>query len=708
MEKQTLTEGQETLVQKKRYKWQLLYIFLASELVMAYSALGYIDIQPIPLSLVPIIVVQGALYLGVRESLILGTVFGLTNMWRTGIGSVSYVDMVFSPPLSGKPLESILLSVVTRAMFGLIAGLLFQSIRKRKNYTTLDLLFATLLSLGAHGAIVYASMRIFFPEAFMQAMQFTPKSFCLHVLLAYVLPALHTVFMDRICHHPRVQELFSQGRRVIINRNGHVRKKRRVIVLASTLVTATVLILIHVYLRLHLVFQTHWILVNKAAWIAVAQILLQLFIALLAVFYIIYIVMIIVFEFSEVRKQENLKLSKALAEIEAYQKVVEQALEEARSASEAKTQFISRMSHDIRTPLNAIIGLSAIEMDNNKGKTENTDTYKKIWKSGNYLLGLVNDILDLSKIESESVELHNEPFSVSNCIDDIYIILREQIEEKQIYFSYCSRGLQTQAVWMDAMRFQQIFMNLISNSVKYNRVGGIIEVDSEMVEEEDDLIRITMKVRDSGVGMKPEFMKIMFEPYSQEEAKNESKGTGLGLAIVKNLVDMFHGTIEVKSKLDEGTEFVLVFHAKKATQEPGLTKKIQVEEQLLIGRRVLLVEDNLINIEVGSTLLKKKGIEVEVAQNGMQAVEQFMLRSEGYYDAILMDIFMPVMDGNKATRKIRSLDRTDASTIPIIAMTANALESDMKVSLESGMNDYLTKPIKPEYLYSTLAKWFCK
>lgn len=696
---------QDTKAQIKKIRRYNFIAFFSLEIIMSYSILGYIQIEPISITLVPIIVVQGALYLGIKESVFLGLIFGLTSMWKANTAPLSYTDQLFSPALSGKPLESIILSIGTRVAFGLIAGILVWFMKKRRPYQWYDLFIVTNISFTIHAGLIFACIGIFFPSSVGTATDFSAQQLFLSILFGYLIPSIFINVMDKIFHLTYVQNLFEESRKVFYLRLHRKIDRGRFKYVEIALLIVTVFILIHAYQRIQNVFRSQEIEVSIHIWNGITQVLLQLFLAIIAIFYLIFIFMILAFEFSEVRRQENMKLSKALEENEKYRQQVEQALEEARRASEAKTQFLSRMSHDIRTPLNAIIGYSAIGMEESQGEKNEPASYEKIWKSGNYLLGLINDILDLSKIESDAVEFNLEPLVVSNCIDDMYMILKEQINERKLYFSYCSRGLQNQPVLLDSMRFQQIIMNLLSNAIKYSREGGIIEVESNLEELENEMIRIECKVRDSGIGMSAKFMKVMYEPYRQEEAKNESKGSGLGLAIVKNLVELMHGTLSVRSKVNEGTEFTITIDAQKAKLQTKENKDMDMRESTLTGKRVLLVEDNDINIDVSTIILRKKGILVEVAQNGAIAVEAFEQHEPGYYDAILMDIYMPVLDGNKATAKIRTLDRDDAKKIPIIAMTANALEGEVREAFSVGMTAYLTKPIRPEKLYATLQQW---
>ena len=385
---------------------------------------------------------------------------------------------------------------------------------------------------------------------------------------------------------------------------------------------------------------------------------------------------------------------------------LEQALRDAQQASAAKSDFLSRMSHEIRTPMNAIIGLSDIAV--NETTEEHIRNYlEKIHSSGDYLLGLINDILDMSKIESEKIELYPEPFTTKECIDNIVTILRPQMQKKNIAFHFATKGLTESGIWVDKLRFQQILLNLISNSVKFCKENGTIIVVAEEIAHSETTVTGRYTLTDNGIGMSEEFLERAFEPFSQEklESAKQYAGTGLGLAIVKNLVTLMGGTIQVSSKLGQGTKFVIELESKFATPEDFHVEKEQQKTYDFQGKRILLAEDNAINREIVKNILGKQGILVDEAVDGQEAVEQFQKKGNGYYQAILMDIRMPIMDGLEATAAIRSLSQADALVIPIIALTANAFKEDMRESMRAGMNEHLAKPIEPAQLYDILSKY---
>jgi len=377
-----------------------------------------------------------------------------------------------------------------------------------------------------------------------------------------------------------------------------------------------------------------------------------------------------------------------------------------KRANAAKTDFLSRMSHDMRTPMNGILGMTALTIDQPGLSQEARANLSAIRDSSNYLLSLINDTLDMSRIEGRKVELHKEPVRAAELITHTLsgISLSAQTKGIKIIMKY--KGFQNDFINVDRVRVQQIFTNLLSNAVKFTPGYGKIECLLECLSRESGCCLVRITIRDSGVGMSEEFLQHAFEPFAQEPNSQSNKyaGTGLGLPIVQNLVHLMGGSITLCSKLNEGTAVTveLPFELLEEYQPPVSDDAAAFFD--LQGRRVLLCEDHPLNATITAKLLSKVGVEVEHAEDGQQGVDLFIQRSAGYYDAILMDIRMPVMDGLSATRAIRALRKSDAKTIPIIAMTANAFDFDVKASLSAGMDAHLDKPVDPEKLYRTLAE----
>lgn len=523
---------------------------------------------------------------------------------------------------------------------------------------------------------------------------------------------------------------------------------------------------------------------------------------------------------------------------------LEKAREEAVHATRAKSEFLSNMSHDIRTPMNAIVGMTAIAVANIDDKKQIQNCLKKITLSSKHLLGLINDVLDMSKIESGKLTLHIEQISLREVMDSIVNIVQPQIKEKKQHFSVHIRNVEAEDVYCDSVRLNQVLLNFLSNAIKFTPEGGYVEIS--LYEEPspigDTYVRVHIKVKDNGIGMSDEFKKTIFEAFTREDSKRVQKteGTGLGMAITKYILDAMGGTVEVNSKQGEGTEFHVILDLEKVlvqeeemilpdwhmlvvdddeqlcesvihalkdiginaewaldgeaavelvkerhkqqndfqiilldwklpgmdgietarrirtqmggdipillisaydwneieheAREAGITGFIskplfkstlfyglrqfaetdnEIETQLsekeidLTGRKILLAEDNDLNWEIAEALLTERGLELEWAENGQICVDKFKRSPVGFYDAVLMDIRMPVMTGHEAAREIRALDREDAD-IPIIAMTADAFEEDIKRCMESGMNAHVAKPIDIREVERQLDKFIKK
>jgi len=379
---------------------------------------------------------------------------------------------------------------------------------------------------------------------------------------------------------------------------------------------------------------------------------------------------------------------------------------EAMAASEAKSEFLSRMSHDIRTPLNGIIGMTYFA-GKQPNPPETRDCLAKIDTSSKFLLGLVNDILDMSKAESGKIELHPEPYRPEDFLAYLDAVVVPLCRDKNQHFVIDTQPLPGVVVLLDPLRINQVFFNLLSNAVKFTPEGGTIVFRLHQHIAEDGRLAMDAEVSDSGIGMSEAFQKVLFEPFRQEGRSDvsESRGSGLGLAIVKKMLDLMGGTISVRSRIGEGTSFFL--HASfdwipESEAENEKAAETETRPASLTGRHILLCEDHPLNQEIARALLEERGCVVEIADNGQDGVEQFRRSRVGFYDAILMDIRMPVMDGYEATRQIRALARADARTVPIVAMTADAFSDDVQKCLAAGMNGHIAKPIEPEQMAATI------
>lgn len=388
-----------------------------------------------------------------------------------------------------------------------------------------------------------------------------------------------------------------------------------------------------------------------------------------------------------------------------HQENLEKALARAEAAAQAKTDFLSRMSHDIRTPLNGIIGMTEI------AKKANTDPaiddyLATIHASGHFLLNLINDILDVVKIESGHLELHEKPAALEEFTATVNAVVMPLMKEKGLHFIY-KMDHSIPFVQIDLVRFSQIFFNLLSNSAKYTPRGGKVCFTSQVMSRTEQTAQVQFIVSDTGKGMSPEFLTRLFNPFEQEANSNDGQqwqGTGLGLAIVKDLTEKMGGSITVQSKPGQGTTFYLEIPMKLCDRPDTEPLPASIEKPLQ-GKTILLAEDNEINTIIAQTLLEAKGMTVLHAINGTEAAALFTSPAGAAVDIILMDIMMPVMNGLDATKKIRALGTEKARSVPIIAVTANAFSEDIQACLDAGMNAHLAKPIEPDELYKMLSRF---
>lgn len=400
-------------------------------------------------------------------------------------------------------------------------------------------------------------------------------------------------------------------------------------------------------------------------------------------------------------------VTKLVLEERNRQQELKKAKEAAERANVAKTSFLSRMSHDIRTPLNGIIGLLKIDEQHADNRELVDANREKIRVSADHLQSLINDVLQMSKLENGEFNLEYEALDLNQLSRDVLTIVEMRAAEAGITLEYGkdSDEVKYPYVYGSALHLRQIFVNVYSNAIKYNHVGGRIMTHFKLLGREGDQVRYEWQISDTGIGMKPEFLEHIFEPFAQErtDARSIYRGTGLGMSIVKSLIDRMGGTIEVTSEEGVGSTFRIKLSFRIAAKEELIEKKERLKEGSVEGLHLLMAEDNELNAEIAKLQLEEAGAEVTVVKDGQKAVELFEKLPAATFDAILMDIMMPVMDGLSATRAIRALEREDAGEIPIIAMTANAFEEDEKKSLEAGMNAHLSKPLKIELVVATIA-----
>ncbi len=370
-------------------------------------------------------------------------------------------------------------------------------------------------------------------------------------------------------------------------------------------------------------------------------------------------------------------------------------------ANQAKNEFLTRMSHDIRTPMNGIIGMLDIADRHTADPDAVKECHGKIRTASEYLLALINDVLDMSKLDYEELKLTEDSVYLREILENCRDMMEARATEQGLQLLTPNlEAFKPPRVFTSELHLRQVIMNLLSNAIKYNRPHGTITMTADILEQTETEVTCRFCVEDSGIGMSEGFQKQMFEPFAQEhgEDRSESKGTGLGLAIVKRIIDQMGGTIEVESKVGTGTKFTfeLTFAIDQDYKE--YKKQNEVTEVDMTGKRILAAEDNTLNGEILRYMMQDLGAELDLVVNGELAVETFAASEPGTYDLILMDIMMPVMDGCTASKKIRSLQRPDAKTIPIIALTANAFAEDIEKSAKAGMDAHITKPLDVEKL----------
>ena len=382
--------------------------------------------------------------------------------------------------------------------------------------------------------------------------------------------------------------------------------------------------------------------------------------------------------------------------------VLQKALQDAKHADIMKTEFLSNVSHDMRTPLNAVLGYTSLAKKSDG--TQDKDIYlDKIEHAGNILLSLINDTLDLSKIEAGSILLKPVTTSYDELIKRVVSVISPLAEKKHIKFSIESRHSANVPISADPLRMQEIIVNLLSNAVKFTPENGEVFLITECLKMDKKKVYDRITVRDTGCGMTPDFIPKMYEPFSQERQTADTAGSGLGLPIVKKLVDLMNGRIEVKSEVGKGTEFTIWLSFERTSEVSQEIKAVSYQEDVLKGLRILMAEDNEMNTEITKSFLEGMGISVTCAVNGQIACSLFSDSKPNFYDAILMDIRMPVMNGRDAAKAIRRMKRPDAD-IPIIAMSADAFDEDIRMSLDAGMNAHIAKPVTSQQICEALGK----
>lgn len=415
----------------------------------------------------------------------------------------------------------------------------------------------------------------------------------------------------------------------------------------------------------------------------------------------------VLYAIQEINNEKSAQLQAQIALQDAY--------EAANRASRAKSDFLARMSHDIRTPMNAIIGMTAIAAAHIDNRERVTDCLKKITASGKHLLTLINEVLDMSKIEAGKLELSEEEFNLHELIDNLLTMVQPQVDEHEHTLKVSFRDLEHEDVIGDSLHIQQVFLNILGNSVKYTPRGGELFLSvTEIPTNKPRIGCYEFVFEDNGIGMSPEFLEHIFEPFSREDetSANKVQGSGLGLAIVSNIVKLMGGVLNVESTQGQGSKFIITLHLqfqdeKNRPVDTGENSSPlkQIGPDTFAGKRILLAEDNEINAEIAGEIFAAVGLTVDHVWNGKEALDRLTDTEPGYYDMVFMDVQMPVMDGHTATRAIRDSERKDLQKIPIVAMTANAFAEDVRAALSAGMNQHIAKPLDVKQIMEVLQRW---
>ena len=412
--------------------------------------------------------------------------------------------------------------------------------------------------------------------------------------------------------------------------------------------------------------------------------------------------------------QENEELKNALNELKTtrekekvYQEKLLAAKQDAEQANRAKTDFLLRMSHDIRTPLNGIVGMLDVAERCREDISKRDECKEKIRESAQILLELINEVLDMNKLESGNIILEHVPFDMKAISRNVFTLISRQAEARGIEIIEEDCSVPHYRLIGSPVHYKRIMTNILSNAIKYNKENGKIYITCREIPNNENVVNIEFKCRDTGLGMSPEFVERIFEPFTQENEKNRSEygGTGLGMSITKKLTDKMGGKITVESEQDRGTTFdvIIPFEIDKSEEKEKNEETGEISDSIS-GLKILVAEDNALNMEIAKFLLEEEGVSVVEARNGKEAVEAFAKSGFFEFDVILMDIMMPVMNGYEATENIREMTRPDAAKVPIIAMTANAFTEDRIATKKVGMNEHLAKPLDIKLVIQTIAR----
>lgn len=696
---------------------EIIFIFTALELIFAFSYLGYMDFHSVSTTTLHVLVIVAAMVFGVQGAIPVAIIFALSSMWAA-ITATNPADQIFSPFISGNPLGSIVLAMI-RLLFAIITSKIYQIyFSKERKHKYLCISIIAIFCTSLYSLITFIGIYLFFPSTYELMFQ-NFKSLPAIKDLGFYLVAIIGVCLAHYCFsNKKIQSLLTTLSHSEETKMKSSSKQAFSFYIAEGF-TAILGILVALYLwkNFHKELQLGQVNLPNDTKRFMQFHLLQFYLAFAAV---IAILGIIVKWISEYYTDIRVKAEKDAAELKRLrteQELMEQlkekntqlniAIEQANQASRAKSVFLNNMSHDIRTPMNAIIGFTELATKHLNNQDQARGYLEKISTSSQHLLSLINDVLDMSRIESGKIHLEEQSVHLPELIHNLQTITQANIESKKLTFNIQTMDITNEYIITDPLRLNQILLNILSNAIKYTPEGGAITMCIiQKKNTNKEYAEYAFAIKDTGIGMSEDFQKHIFEEFSREETStvNQIQGTGLGMSITKSIVDMMGGTIQVSSTLGKGSEFIihLPFKISEEKQENRNESNLQKNNLDFKGKKILLVEDNELNQEIAYTLLKERGFIVTVASDGIKAVECISQMNEGQYDLVLMDIQMPTMNGYEATQKIRELKDLKKASIPIIAMTANAFDEDRQKALDAGMNAHIAKPVNIDELEKAL------
>lgn len=676
-------------------KQQLLsmtIMMLACELLLSFSSLGYIVTDKISITTLHIPVLLVGMFLGTKPAILVSLIFGVTSVWQAQVSGINEFDIIFSPFRSGNFLASVILAIGTRAAFAYYSGKAFSWLFNLPHKFHLPgITIITLLSCELYTASVFACIAYFFPHTGIGYDFILEYLNNLNNVVMLTVTVMTIGMFYSLCHVERLVAWLNR----ISTECSEIRNRDRRYSFFALIVFNIIAILLyeHFHTRLLEALILQGVTINTT----IAETMEQLFYQAMAAAdgaIIILIELVIWASQYYAGKLEQINL-------------LEREMDQEKANNKIRIKFMNSLAHDIRTPLNAIIGFIRLSIDNADNKEKQGDYLSKTLVASNFLLHLINDVLDFSRLNSGKLKLQPVSCDLVKIFRDTEAIIKSQLEAKKQSFSVEFINVSQPHVLADPLRLNQILLNLLGNSVKFTPEKGEIFLRLQQIKSKTEGYgRYVIYVKDNGIGMSSEFAEKVFDPFSRdEEVVKNIQGTGLGMAIVKNLVDMMNGDIRVISEAGKGTEFIIRLDIPiDSNQAEEVKVQAQSEEQQSFnGVNLLLADDNEMNQEIAAAILLSIGIEPDIVNNGEQAVEA-VCNKDKHYDLIFMDIHMPVMNGLEAARRIRSMEDKAIREIPIYAMTADTSDetrNDMKLV---GINGYVTKPFNVEEFVKTLQK----